>query len=87
MEFDDFARRIDAAVRATAAIDRFDEPQGTRAGWTARGRNAALALVPPQNASLTLAGGAEQAGTTWYPVDDALVPVVSQRIARFLGAD
>jgi hypothetical protein len=87
MEFDDFARRIDAAVRAAAAIDRFDEPQGTAAAWTAHGRNAALELVPPQNVSLTLAGRTEAAGTTWYPVDAALVPVVSQRIAGYLGGD
>ena len=85
MQFDDFARQIDAAVRATATVDRFDEPRGATASWTARGRNAAIALVPPQNVSVTLAGAAETPGTTWYPIDAALVPVVSRRIAGYLG--
>jgi hypothetical protein len=85
MQFDDFARQVDAAVRAAASVDRFDEPSGATASWSARGRNAALALVPPQNVSVTLAGASEKPGTTWYPIDAALVAVVSRRIAGYLG--
>ena len=84
MQFDDFARQVDAAVRSAASVDRFEE-HAAAASWTARGRNAAIALVPPQNVSVTLAGASEKPGTTWYPIDAALVPVVSRRIAGYLG--
>jgi hypothetical protein len=85
MQFDDFVHEIDAVVRTSAAIDRFEGPQGNQARWQARARNAAIALVPPRNVSVTLAGTSEAPGTTWYPIDAALVAVVSKRIAAYLG--
>jgi hypothetical protein len=85
MQYEEFVREVDAAVRASATIDAFEKPQATLARWQTRARNAAVALVEPRNVSVTLAGSAEAPGTTWYPIDAALVPVVSKRIAAFLG--
>ena len=85
MQFNEFVREVDAAVRASATVDRFDGPQANEARWHARARNAAVALVEPRNVSVTLTGSPEGAGTTWYPIDAALVPVVSRRIAAHLG--
>ena len=85
MQFAEFVREIDAAVRAIASVDRFDSAHASEARWETRARNAAVALVEPRNVSVTLAGSAEAAGPTWYPIDAALVPVVSRRIAAYLG--
>jgi hypothetical protein len=41
--------------------------------------------VPPLNVSVALESPGRADVTTWYPVDPALVPVVSGRIAAFLG--
>jgi hypothetical protein len=85
MHFDEFVRHVDAAIRAAATVDHVQEPQGAAASWSARSRSAVVALAPPQNVSVTLAGGAEAQATTWYPIDAALVPVVSKRIAGHLS--
>jgi hypothetical protein len=85
MQYEEFVREVDAAVRATATVDTFAKPQANLARWETRARNAAVALVEPRNVSVTLAGSSEPPGTTWYPIDAALVPVVSRRIAAYLG--
>jgi len=80
MQFDEFVRQLDGAVgtKATAA--------GDRAVWTDHARTATVTAVPPRNVSVALAeNGRELPPTTWYPVDAALVPVVSKRIAEFFG--
>jgi hypothetical protein len=86
MSFDEFVRNVDAAIVAhTAGLQRA-EPQPAEASWTARTRNATVALVEPRNVSVTLAGPAgSKATTTWYPIDSALVPVVANRIAGYLS--
>jgi hypothetical protein len=84
MGFEEFVRHVDAAVRNAVSIDRFDEPAANKAAWKRRSQNAVIAAVPPGNVSLTLSGPRESDATTWYPIDDALVPVVSGRIARYL---
>jgi hypothetical protein len=86
MQFDDFARAIDAAVRAAAPVERADGPRDAAASWDARELRASIALVPPQNVSVTLTRPRAVDDVTWYPIDAALVPVVSKRIARHLGA-
>jgi hypothetical protein len=85
MQFEDFVHEVDTAIRASAAIDRFELPQANEARWQTRARNAAIALVPPRNVSVTLTGTSEAPGTRWYPIDAALVAVVSKRIAAYLG--
>ena len=85
MQFEEFVRDVDAAVRAGTTVDRFEGPDAREARWETRARNAAVALVEPRNVSVTLAGSAEAPATTWYPIDAALVPVVSRRIAAYLG--
>ena len=85
MEFDEFVRKVDAAVREAAPVGGFEGPSGTQARWQTRARNATVELAPPRNVSVTLAGSAEAPATTWYPIDAALVPVVSKRIAGHLG--
>ena len=80
MQFDEFVRQLDGAVgaKATAA--------GDRAVWTDASRTATVTAVAPRNVSVALEdGGREVPPTTWYPVDAALVPVVSKRIAEFFG--
>ncbi|HYW54077.1 MAG TPA: hypothetical protein VE826_08905 [Dongiaceae bacterium] len=85
MQFDEFVRLVDSAVRDTTTVERH-EPQGDgKAAWVLRSRTASVALVPPLNVSVALEGGAQPAQTTWYPIDAALVPVVSRRIAGFLS--
>lgn len=84
MQFDEFVRELDTAVRSlgtrgTLAAD------AKHAAWTAGERRADVALVPPLNVSVALASPGTPAVTTWYPVDPALVPVVSRRIAGFLS--
>jgi hypothetical protein len=85
MQFDEFVRQLDGAVRSL-------EPKGALAGsdpqhaaWTAGERRADIKLVPPMNISLALGSPGRADVTTWYPVDAALVPVVSRRIAGFLS--
>jgi len=85
MEFEEFVRRVDGAVREAAAVDGFDGASTTQARWATRARNATIVLAPPRNVSVTLAAASETPATTWYPIDDALVPVVSKRIAAYLG--
>jgi hypothetical protein len=85
IEFDDFVRRVDHAVAAAATIGRFSGPSAGQARWETGLRNAAVEAVAPRNLSLTLGGAAGQPVKTWYPVDLALVPVVSHRIAAHLG--
>jgi hypothetical protein len=85
MEFDEFVRRVDGAVRGAAAVGPFEEPSGTQARWAVRARVATVELAPPRNVSVTLAGETDTPATTWYPIDEALVPVVSRRIAGYLG--
>lgn len=84
LEFGEFVRAVDTAVRDRTPVENFKEPQGPTAAWSTRGRSATVELVPPRNVSVTLGGGAN-ADTTWYPVDGNLVPVVSKRIAGFLS--
>lgn len=86
MQFDEFVRLLDDAVRAKASAGRRDGGNANEAVWSARTRSATVTLVPPLNVSVALREG-EREGmpTTWYPVDAALVPVVSNRIAGFLG--
>jgi hypothetical protein len=79
MQFDEFVLLIDAAIRETTAVESGRE-NGT-ATWSARSRTAEVALVPPLNVSVSLDG----AETRWYPIAQALVPVVSRRIASFLS--
>ena len=85
MQFDQFVRLIDAAIRESTTVDRSAGPQKGDVRWSARGRTAAMALVPPLNVSVSLDDGPDGGGTTWYPIDQKLVPVVSRRIARFLS--
>jgi hypothetical protein len=82
MKFDRFVRDIDEAVRAAgAAVSVAAKREG--ASWTAGDRGVEMAVLPPQNISLTLTRPGTESDTTWYPIDAALVPVISQRIARF----
>lgn len=84
MHFEEFVRQIDTAVRGAASVDRFAGEQPDAASWETASRGAHVALVPPRNVSVTLTGSSANAETTWYPIDAALVPVVSQRIAGYL---
>jgi hypothetical protein len=81
MAFDAFIREIDAAVSAGGAgvVARSNS-----ASWAAGEREVDIAVVPPQNVSVSLKSPGAKTDTTWYPIDPALVPVVSRRIAGFL---
>ena len=83
MQFDEFVSALAGVLRATPGAAY--TPSERSVSWSARAREATVALVPPLNVSLTLrdAGGAPI--TNWYPIDAALVPVVSQRVAGFLS--
>ncbi|HEX3465321.1 MAG TPA: hypothetical protein VHS78_14835 [Candidatus Elarobacter sp.] len=85
--FDEFVRRVDAAVRGAASAGGVETPDASHARWQAGGRDVVLVATPPRNVSVTLGGRSVLPGpaTTWYPVDNALVPVVAQRIAAHLG--
>ena len=89
LEFEEFVRRVDATVRDAATVGAFAPPANSRPGsqarWETRARNATVVLVPPRNVSVTLGGESGTPETTWYPVDAALVSVVSRRIAGYLG--
>jgi hypothetical protein len=82
MKFDRFVRDIDEAVRAAGTTGSLASKR-EGASWTAGDHKVEMAVLPPQNISLTLTRPGAKSDTTWYPIDAALVPVVSQRIARF----
>ncbi len=85
MHFNDFIAQLDGPIHTVAATATLSGPTDDRsAAWSVRERTAAIALVPPQNVSVTLTGS-QPPQTTWYPIDAALVPVVSRRIANFLS--
>jgi hypothetical protein len=84
MQFDEFVRELDGAVRSQGPVESSDA-SSTRVSWTAGVRRADVALVPPLNVSVALGSPGRPDVTTWYPVDPALVPVVSSRIAAFLS--
>jgi hypothetical protein len=85
MQFERFVRELDAAVRALGAVERFDDSRAGHASWAVRGRRADVGLLAPLNVSVALESPDSPAVTTWYPIDAALVPVVSQRIAAYLS--
>ena len=85
MQFDEFVRDINGLLRAQGPVEGFDDSSKTSAAWTAGGRRAAVSLVPPLNVSVALVSRGSPDVTTWYPIDAALVPVVSRRIAGFLS--
>jgi hypothetical protein len=84
MQFDEFARELDGAVRSWGPVEAC-ETSPTQVSWTAGIRRADVVLVPPLNVSVALGTPGHPDVTTWYPVDPALVPVVSSRIAAFLS--
>jgi len=84
MQFDEFVRELNGAVRALGPVESYDDSSPAVASWKAGDRRAAVALVPPLNVSVALGSPGHADVTTWYPVDAALVPVVSSRIAAFL---
>jgi hypothetical protein len=83
MQFDEFIRDIDTAVHEIIASAKLNSGTDT-ATWTAGTRHAELAALAPRNVSLALTEAGKPPAMTWYPVDPALVPVVSQRIAGYL---
>ncbi len=85
MLFDDFVRELDGIVRTLGPVESFDTSTANRVAWTAGERHVAVALVPPGNVSVALGSPGRADVTTWYPVDPAVVPVVSRRIAGFLS--
>jgi len=85
MQFDEFVRELDGAVRTLGPVETYDDSSATRASWTAGVRSAAVTLLPPLNVAVALGTPGHPDVTTWYPVDPALVPVVSSRIAAFLS--
>jgi len=84
MQFDEFVKELDTVIRATPKIER-TSASGKQVTWSANDRKAAVTLAPPLNVSVELGGADSREQTTWYPVDAALVPVVSGRILRYLG--
>jgi hypothetical protein len=85
MQFDEFVREVNGAVRTLGPVESFDDSSPTSVTWKAGERKVAVALVPPLNVSVALGSPGRPDVTTWYPVDPALVPVVSSRIAAFLS--
>jgi hypothetical protein len=84
LQFDDFIAQLDRVIAGEVAAATLSGPSaGAHAAWKMRERLADVALVPPLNVSVTLSG-AQPPQTTWYPIDAALVPIVSRRIATFL---
>lgn len=85
LTFNEFIAALDGPIHMAAATATLHEPGGdANASWSLRERTADVALVPPRNVSVTL-NGSQAPQTTWYPIDPALVPVVSRRIANFLS--
>jgi hypothetical protein len=85
MQFERFVRDLDAAVRALGAEAHLDESRAGSASWTVRDRRADVALLAPLNVSVALASPGAASVTTWYPIHENLVPVVSRRIAAYLS--
>jgi hypothetical protein len=85
MQFDEFVRDLNGAVKQLGSAAAYDDHAGTTVTWAAGERRAAVALLAPLNVSVALASPGQPDVTTWYPVDPALVPVVSRRIAAFLS--
>ena len=85
MQFDEFVRELNGAVRRLGPVESFDDSAVTSVSWVAGERRAAVALVPPLNVSVALGSPGRPDVTTWYPVDRNLVPLVSRRIAGFLS--
>jgi hypothetical protein len=85
MQFDQFASELDAAVRALGAVEQHDTSKEGAVSWRVRERHVDVALLPPLNVSVALQSPGQPAVTTWYPIDAALVPVVSRRIAAYLS--
>jgi hypothetical protein len=85
MQFDQFVREIDDAVRALGSVEKHDTSKQNAVTWAVRERHVDVALLPPLNVSVALAGPGQAPVTTWYPIDAALVPVVSRRIAAYLS--
>ena len=85
MQFDRFVREVDAAVRALGADAGLDESRAGNATWSVRDRHADVALLAPLNVSVALTGPGVPPATTWYPIHENLVPVVSRRIAAYLS--
>ena len=85
MEFKEFAGLVDARVRAGAPSTTFQTPLPTSAAWKHGARGAAIELVEPRNFRLTLSTAAGDASPTWYPIDNALVELTSERIAKHLS--
>ena len=84
MTFAEFITTVGATIRTNAEIEHV--PAGsTLATWSARTRRANVALLEPRNVSVTLSGEDGKPDTTWYPIDAALVPVVSNRITGYLS--
>ena len=85
MQFDEFTSALDKSVQTSGAAAAFAGAGDKHAAsWSLGARSVAVALVPPLNVSVTLLGGAAP-DTKWYPVNPALVAVVSQRIAGYLN--
>lgn len=83
MQFDEFVRALEAELHATPGATHTAHER--TASWSARTRQATIELVPPLNISLTLSDASGAPVTNWYPIDAKLVPVVSGRVAGFLG--
>jgi hypothetical protein len=85
MQFEEFVSALEAQLRDTPGAAFAAKERAVT--WTMQKRVAIVALVPPLNVSVTLSGAAAEPVTNWYPIDAALVTVVSNRVAGFLGAN
>jgi hypothetical protein len=85
MQFDQFTAEVDAAVRALGAVEQYDTSKKDAVTWGVRERHVDVALLAPRNVSVALQSPGQPSVTTWYPIDPALVPVVSRRIAAYLS--
>ncbi len=85
MQFDAFVRELDTAVRSLGPVESHDTSAAGKVSWSAGERRADVALVPPLNVSVALASPGRPDVTTWYPVSEELVPLVSRRIAAYLS--
>lgn len=85
MQFDEFVHELDTAVRSLGPSGTLSGSDAKHATWTAGKRRVDLNAVPPGNVSVALGSPGQPDITTWYPVDPALVAVVSRRIAGFLS--